>query len=93
MNQGLIQSVRDLIVTVAFDDVLPDIHEIIMVDETNTPLLVDSLQPGNLALCLNIQSDLSIQKGMHAKRTQKKYRNTSRRRHDWSCCRCAWPAT
>lgn len=71
MNQGLIQSVKDLIVTVAFDDVLPDIHEIIVVDETNTPLLVDSLQPGNLALCLNIQSDLTIQKGMHAKRTQK----------------------
>ncbi|MGF7229404.1 MAG: F0F1 ATP synthase subunit beta [Candidatus Saccharibacteria bacterium] len=71
MNQGIIRSVKDLLVTVAFDDVLPEIHEIIMVDETKTPLLVDSLQPGNIAMCLNIQSDLAIQKGMHAMRTQK----------------------
>ena len=71
MNQGIIRSVKDLLVTVVFDDVLPDVHEIIVVDETQTPLLVDSLQPGGEALCLNIQSDLSIQKGMHVKRTQK----------------------
>lgn len=71
MNQGVIRSVRDLLVTVVFDDVLPDIHEIIVVDETKTPLLVDSLQPGNEAVCLNIQSDLTIQKGMHVSRTQK----------------------
>lgn len=71
MNQGIIRSVKDLLVTVVFDDVLPDVHEIIIVEETQTPLLVDSLQPGGEALCLNIQSDLSIQKGMHVKRTQK----------------------
>ncbi len=71
MNQGIIRSVKDLLVTVLFDDNLPDIHEIIVVDETKTPLLVDSLQPGNIALCLNIQSDMSLQKGMHVSRTQK----------------------
>ena len=71
MNQGIVRSVKDLLVTVVFDDVLPDVHEIIVIEETQTPLLVDSLQPGGQALCLNIQSDLTIQKGMHAKRTQK----------------------
>lgn len=71
MNQGIIRAVKDLLVTVSFDDVMPDIHEIIIVEETNTPLLVDSLQSGGNAMCLNIQSDLSIQKGMHVKRTQK----------------------
>ncbi len=71
MNQGIIRSVRDLLVTVVFDDNLPDIHEIIVVDETKTPLLVDSLQTGNIAMCLNIQSDMSLQKGMHVSRTQK----------------------
>ena len=71
MNQGIIRSVKDLLVTVVFDDNLPDIHEIIIVDETKTPLLVDSLQTGNIAMCLNIQSDMSLQKGMHVSRTQK----------------------
>lgn len=71
MNQGIIRSVKDLLVTVVFDDVLPDVQEIIVVEETQTPLLVDSLQPGGAALCLNVQSDMSLQKGMHVKRTQK----------------------
>jgi len=71
MNQGTVRSVKDLLVTVVFDDILPDVHEIIIVDETETPLLVDSLQPGNQAICLNIQSDLSVQKGMHASRSQR----------------------
>lgn len=71
MNQGIVRSVKDLLVTVVFDDVLPDIHEIIVIEDIETPLLVDSLQPGGIALCLNIQSDLRIQKGMRVKRTQK----------------------
>ncbi|HSW74958.1 MAG TPA: F0F1 ATP synthase subunit beta [Candidatus Saccharimonadales bacterium] len=70
MNQGVIRSVKDLIVTVVFDDELPEAQEVVLVEETNTPLLVDSLQPGNIALCLNIQSDTSIQKGMKVKRTE-----------------------
>lgn len=71
MNQGIVRSVRDLLVTVVFDDELPEVQEIIIVDDTQTPLLVDSLQPGGIVLCLNIQSDLRIQKGMRVKRTQK----------------------
>lgn len=71
MNQGIIRSIKDLLVTVVFDDQSPDIQEIIIVEETGTPLLVDSLQPNGRAVCLNIESDLRLQKGMHAKRTQK----------------------
>lgn len=70
MNQGVIRSVKDLLVTIEFDDVLPDIHEVLIVDDTQAPLLVDSLQEGSLAVCLNIQSDLGLQKGMIVKRTQ-----------------------
>jgi F-type H+-transporting ATPase subunit beta len=71
MNQGIIRAIKDLLVTVVFDDQLPDIQELIIIEETGTPLLVDSLQPGGRAICLNIESDLRLQKGMHAKRTQK----------------------
>jgi F-type H+-transporting ATPase subunit beta len=71
MNQGVIRSVRDLIVTVVFDDQVPDIHEVLIVEGLESPLLVDNLQPGNVALCLNIQSDRRLQKGMLAQRTGK----------------------
>jgi F-type H+-transporting ATPase subunit beta len=69
MNQGVIRSVRDLIVTVSFDDELPDLQELLIVESSNSPLLVDSLLPGNIALCLNIQSDRTLQKGMTVKRS------------------------
>lgn len=71
MSQGVIQSVKDVLVTVVFDDDMPDTHELIVVSGTNTPLLVDSLQGGNVALCLNIQSDRRLQKGMQVARSGK----------------------
>jgi F-type H+-transporting ATPase subunit beta len=69
MNDGVIRSVRDLIVIVAFDDDFPEINELITVEDLDVPLLVDSLQTGNLAHCLNINSDRRLQKGMKVKRT------------------------
>lgn len=71
MSQGVIRSVKDVLVTVLFDDDMPDAHELIVVEGTNTPLLVDSLQDGNVALCLNIQTDRRLQKGMLVARTGK----------------------
>jgi F-type H+/Na+-transporting ATPase subunit beta len=71
MNQGIIRSVKDLIVNVVFDDQVPEVHEVVLVEGSDTPLLVDSLQPGNIAICLNIQSDRSLQKGMSVKCTGK----------------------
>lgn len=71
MSQGVIRSVKDVLVTVVFDDDMPDAHEVLIVDGTNTPLLVDSLQAGNIALCLNIQSDKRLQKSMPVARSGK----------------------
>ena len=71
MNQGVVRQVKDLIVVVAFDDDFPDIHEIVRIEELDVPLLVDSMQPGGKALCLNINSDRRIQKGMAVARTGK----------------------
>jgi F-type H+-transporting ATPase subunit beta len=71
MSQGVIKSVRDVLVVVMFDDDMPETHEVLVVNGTNTPLLVDSLQAGNQALCLNIQSDRRLQKGMQVARTGK----------------------
>jgi F-type H+/Na+-transporting ATPase subunit beta len=71
MNEGVVRAVKDLVVVVTFDEDFPDIREVIMVEDLETPLLVDSLQTGNQAVCLNINSDRRIQKGMRVKRTGK----------------------
>lgn len=69
MNQGIVRSVKDLVVTVVFDEDFPEIHEVLAVDDLEVPLLVDSMEPGNVAVCLNINSDHRLQKGMKVKRT------------------------
>jgi len=72
MNQGVIISMKSLVVRVEFDESPPDLNEVIIVDnELKTALLVDSMQPGNIAVCLNLTSDKTIQKGMVVTRTGK----------------------
>lgn len=72
MNKGIIRSIRNLIVIVAFDDGHPFIGEVLVADNPEkTLLLVDSLQSNGTAVCLNIRSDQTIQKGMLAERTGK----------------------
>ncbi|QQS64632.1 F0F1 ATP synthase subunit beta [Candidatus Saccharibacteria bacterium] len=56
---------KDLVVKVQFDDSPPSIGELIVVDnEKRTKLLVDHLETGGIAFCLNVRSDRAIQKGM-----------------------------
>ncbi|MGH7196048.1 MAG: F0F1 ATP synthase subunit beta [Candidatus Saccharimonadales bacterium] len=72
MSQGTVRAVKDLVVTVVFDDDWPELNEIVLVDNSaETKLLVDSLEPGGRAKCLNLLSDLSVQKNMTVKRSHK----------------------
>lgn len=70
MNSGIVVSIKDLVVRVQFDDASPELGEVIIVQNGhNTKLLVDHLEPGGIAMCLNVRSDRRIQKGMKAERT------------------------
>jgi F-type H+/Na+-transporting ATPase subunit beta len=70
MNSGVIVSIKDLVVRVQFDSDAPAIGEVIIADNGHdTKLLVDHLEPGGVAMCLNVRSDMRVQKGMKAKRT------------------------
>jgi F-type H+-transporting ATPase subunit beta len=61
---------RDLVVRVEFDDDVPAMQEILLVEnEAQTQLMVSSILPGNIALCLNLLADRSLQKGMAVNRT------------------------
>lgn len=69
---GIITGIKDLVVTVGFDEEPPYIGEIIRVDNSNgTELFVERLNADGYALCLNLRTDRSIQKGMSAQRTNK----------------------
>lgn len=72
MNQGHVVSIKDLVVLVQFDEGGPSINEIVLVENgSNTKLLVDHLEPGGIAFCLNIRSDRRIERGMTVKATGK----------------------
>lgn len=65
MNQGSVISVKDLVVKVEFADNLPEIGEVILVqNDAKSPLLVESLLSETVALCINLRSSKQIQKAM-----------------------------
>lgn len=70
MNPGVVISIKDLVVRVLFDDEAPSVGELIVVQNGHdTQLLVDHLETGGIAMCLNIRTDRRIQKGMPVARS------------------------
>jgi len=70
MSKGVVRVLKDLVIKVQFDDDMPEVNEIVTVDnEAKSPLLVSSLEHSDTALCLNIGGDRSIQKGALVSRT------------------------
>ncbi len=63
-QKGEIKVLKGLVIKVQFNDKMPNINDIIYVDnKAQTPLLVNALEHGDRAVCLNIAGDYSIQKG------------------------------
>ena len=72
MSLGIIRTIRDLVVTVQFDDEVPETNEILVADSAKRgALLVDHLADNNTAVCLNIFGDTSLQKNTTVQRTNK----------------------
>lgn len=69
---GVIVSIKDLVVLAQFDEGMPNINELIIADNASkTQLLVDHLEPGGIAFCLNVRTDRSLEKGTRVERTGK----------------------
>jgi F-type H+-transporting ATPase subunit beta len=67
---GVITSVKDFIVRAQFDDDPPDINELVTVENGfNTQLLVNHLETGGIAVCLNVRNDFRLVQGMAVGRT------------------------
>jgi F-type H+-transporting ATPase subunit beta len=72
MSAGRVTSIKEIVVVVQFDEDIPNINELIVVqNEFSTELLVDHLIPGGLVYCLNVRSDLRITRGMAVERTRR----------------------
>jgi F-type H+-transporting ATPase subunit beta len=64
MAKGIVRVLKDLVIKIQFDDDMPDLNEMLYVENENkTPLLVSSLEHGDIAVCLNIAGDRTILKG------------------------------
>lgn len=71
MSDGVIKSIRDLVVAIEFDEDLPNLNEVLVAENpAHTQLLVSSLADVNTALCLNMTGESSLQKGQIVKRTK-----------------------
>ena len=69
-KKGIVRSLKGLVIKVQFDSDMPEINEILFVDnESKAPLLVSSMTGGDTATCLNIGGDYSVQKGEAVTRT------------------------
>lgn len=63
-SKGIVRVLRDLVIKIQFDEDMPELNEMVYVDNANkTPLLVSALDHGDMAVCLNIAGDRTIQKG------------------------------
>jgi F-type H+-transporting ATPase subunit beta len=69
---GNVITIKDIVIRVQFDDDFPEVNELIKVENGHdTELLVDHLEPGGIAFCLNIRSDLRVMKGEKVSRLHK----------------------
>jgi len=63
-KKGVVRTLKGLVIKVQFNEDIPDLNEMLYVDnEKKSPLLVSALSHGDMAVCLNIGGDYSIQKG------------------------------
>lgn len=64
-NLGVVRLVKELVIEVEFDQNQPSIGELVQVNSPDKGyLLVHSLRTGNMAVCLNILGDRTIEKNM-----------------------------
>lgn len=65
MKTGVVTSIKDLVVRVRFDDQSPRVGEVLLVQNGHdTKIIVDHLEAGGVAMCLNVRTDRRVQKGM-----------------------------
>ncbi len=72
MSKGYIRAIKDLVVKVEFDEDMPEIGEVLIVDNAQkTPLVVEKALSESIVTTLNIRSHRDMQKGVTVERSHK----------------------
>lgn len=72
MGSGVVREIKDLIIHVEFDEKMPDVGEVLVVDnKLQSPLLVERLAGVSTAVCLNMRSHRTVKQGDVVNRTHK----------------------
>lgn len=72
MSEGIVRRITDLVIYVEFDEEMPSIGELLVVqNDVNSPLLVERLLDSSTAICLNVRSHKSISQGEFVRGTGK----------------------
>jgi len=72
MSQGVINQLKNFVVSVVFDEQVPVLHELLEVNNPQkTLLIVDSISTGGEVNCLNLNADNSLQRGQPVNSTGK----------------------
>jgi F-type H+/Na+-transporting ATPase subunit beta len=72
MGKGYIRAIKDLVVKVEFDDDMPGLGEVLIVDNAQkTPLVVEKALSESVVMTLNVRSHRDMQKGMFVETTGK----------------------
>lgn len=72
MSKGYIRAIKDLVVKVEFDEDMPSIGEVLVVDNPEkTPLIVEKALSESVVMALNVRSHMNMQKGVTVERTGK----------------------
>jgi len=66
---GNVLSVRESVVEVKFDGQMPEVREVLIVEDTGTKLEVEILKENGIAVCIVLGKTIGISKGMSVRRT------------------------
>jgi F-type H+-transporting ATPase subunit beta len=70
VSKGVVTTVKDLVVRVEFAEQMPEIGEVVLVQNVDkSPLLVESILNDTTVVCLNLRSSKRIQKAMQVEQT------------------------
>lgn len=69
MTQGTVSAVSSTIIEVIFDEQTPAVGDVLHIEPLNARLLVDSLREDGAVICVNIENNMLIERGMTVRAT------------------------
>ena len=63
-SQGIVNTISTAVVEVVFDEDMPTVGEVLILKGSNSRLVVENVKENGAVLCLNVENDTTIERGM-----------------------------